>query len=263
MKTMRPMLSFIVPVYNGEKYLAEAIYSLLQQPCQDMEVIIVDDGSTDSSGSIADAIAAENRNIRVCHIPNRGVSAARNVGIQLASGRYIGFLDADDLLCKDAYTWEIHEILAAAQYDILSFSYLLAMDDLRFGRMIQVNTPGLFERDHPQYHLQTQKHFCSFLYRRELFTNVIRFPDGIRYFEDVGFLFLISRNAENIMQYEKAWFLHRMNYTSVIHSINDADYILEVLEMWNWCRHNSILPDDIHTCDGNIFSLMADRKSVV
>lgn len=259
---MMPMLSVIIPVYNGEKYLNETVQSVLAQPCGDWEIIIVDDGSKDSSGAIADALAAAHENIHVCHIPNGGVSRARNVGVEKASGEYVVFLDADDVLCRDAYSADIHETLAAGEYDILSFAYLKGMDDLRWGSL-QPAQEGVFGRDDSNYGQQACKHFCSYIYRSSLFADGVCFPVGIRYHEDVTFLFLTARKARNIRQYTRPWFIYRMNYGSVMHKLTDADYVLHAIRGWNWCKNHSAREKDRSDCDGNVFSYMAEyiRKS--
>ena len=192
-----PMLSVIIPVYNGEKYLNEAVQSVLAQPCGDCEIIIVDDGSRDSSGAIADALAAEYENIHAFHIPNGGVSVARNVGIDKAAGKYIAFLDADDVFCRNAYSEDVREALDAEEYDILSFAYFTGMDDLRWGALQSVQEK-VFRREGDEPIRPSIKHFCSYLYRRSLFSDEIRFPEGIRYCEDVSFLFLMVRKAVSL-----------------------------------------------------------------
>ncbi|MBR7179890.1 MAG: glycosyltransferase [Oscillospiraceae bacterium] len=255
---MKPTLSIIIPCYNGEKYLADAVNSILKQPCQDLEIIIVDDGSKDSSGAIADEFAAEHVNIHAYHIPNGGVSVARNTGLDHAVGQYICFLDADDVLCRNAYDKDIHNELTSGQYDILSFSHMKGMADLDYGCMISANAQELYLREQSDYIKQTYKHFCSFIYGRHLFTDEIRFPEGIRYHEDVCFLFLIARNSKNIMQHKKPWFVYRMNYSSAMHTLKNADHILEEIEAWEWCRKNSPREKDISDCEGNIFSYMVD-----
>lgn len=88
--------SFIVPVYNGEKYLRRCIDSILSQTCGDYEICLIDDGSVDKSARICDEYAAAYDNIRVKHVENGGVSAARNIGIDMASGSHICFVDCDD-----------------------------------------------------------------------------------------------------------------------------------------------------------------------
>ena len=97
-------VSVIVPVYNGEKYISQCMDSLLHQKIPLYEVVIVDDGSTDESGAIADRYAREYPSVKVIHQENRGVSAARNRGIREAAGDYIGFCDQDDTVSPDYYS---------------------------------------------------------------------------------------------------------------------------------------------------------------
>ena len=90
------MISVIVPVYNVKDYLEECLDSLVNQTCKDKEIILVDDGSTDGSGRICDSYAEKYKEVRVVHKENGGVSAARNTGIEQASGDSLMFVDADD-----------------------------------------------------------------------------------------------------------------------------------------------------------------------
>ena len=89
-----PLVSVIIPVYNYDRYLGEAVESVLAQTYQHLEVIVVDDGSTDRSGEVAESFAA--RGVRYCHQVHAGIGPARNKGVELAHGVYIAFLDADD-----------------------------------------------------------------------------------------------------------------------------------------------------------------------
>ncbi len=92
------LLSIIIPVYNTEKYIEECLDSIISQKCCDYEIILVNDGSTDNSGIICDNYAKKSADITVHHQQNSGVSSARNKGITMANGRYIAFVDSDDLL---------------------------------------------------------------------------------------------------------------------------------------------------------------------
>lgn len=92
------MISIIVPIYNVEKYLKPCVESILNSTYQDFELILVDDGSTDNSGSICDRFAEQNSCVRVIHQPNDGVSSARNSGMKAATGEYIMFIDGDDII---------------------------------------------------------------------------------------------------------------------------------------------------------------------
>ena len=89
-------ISIVIPVYNKQKYIAKTLDSVLGQTFRDFEVILIDDGSTDGSGIICDNMAVSDARIRVFHTQNRGVSAARNLGIREAAGKYVSFIDADD-----------------------------------------------------------------------------------------------------------------------------------------------------------------------
>jgi len=98
---MGEKISVIVPVYNVEAYLERCVESILQQTYTHFELILINDGSTDSSGQICDHLASQYENIKVYHIENAGVSNARNMGIQLATGSWVTFIDSDDFVTKD------------------------------------------------------------------------------------------------------------------------------------------------------------------
>ena len=98
---MNLIISVVVPIYNVERYLNRCIDSLLEQTLKEFEILLIDDGSTDSSGTICDDYASKYKNIRVIHKENTGVSDTRNVGIANAKGDYIFFLDSDDYIIPD------------------------------------------------------------------------------------------------------------------------------------------------------------------
>ena len=97
----RPEISVIVPVYRVEKYLNDCIDSILAQTFADFELILVDDGSPDSCPALCDAAAARDSRIRVIHQKNRGLSGARNAGLDAAEGEWIAFVDSDDTITPD------------------------------------------------------------------------------------------------------------------------------------------------------------------
>ena len=98
---MGEKINVIVPVYNVEAYLERCVESILQQTYAHFELILINDGSTDSSGQICDHLASQYENIKVYHIENAGVSNARNMGIQLATGSWVTFIDSDDFVTQD------------------------------------------------------------------------------------------------------------------------------------------------------------------
>ncbi|MCM1296447.1 MAG: glycosyltransferase [Muribaculaceae bacterium] len=97
------LISVIVPVYNVEQYLDRCMESLLRQTYRNLEIILVDDGSTDSSAAMCDAYAEKDRRVRVVHKPNGGLSDARNAGLKMVTGDYIGYVDSDDWVEPDMY----------------------------------------------------------------------------------------------------------------------------------------------------------------
>ena len=93
---MRDLVSVIIPVYNVQKYLLKCVESVINQTYTNIEIILIDDGSKDTSGKICDEIAEKDQRIRVIHTENRGVSAARNMGLSFAVGEFVTFVDSDD-----------------------------------------------------------------------------------------------------------------------------------------------------------------------
>ena len=113
--------SVIIPVYNVEKYINRCLKSILSQRYDDLEIIVIDNGSTDSSGSICDTYASEYSNISVYHIENHGVGSARNFGLSKARGEFIYFVDSDDYLVGNLFA-EFEDKLTP-DFDLLVFSY--------------------------------------------------------------------------------------------------------------------------------------------
>lgn len=99
----KPLISVIVPVYNIKEYLPRCVKSITEQTYQNLEVILVDDGSTDGTGGLCDELAAQDKRIKVFHKENGGSSSARNLGISKASGQYLGFVDSDDYISPEMY----------------------------------------------------------------------------------------------------------------------------------------------------------------
>lgn len=94
-------VSIIMPVYNSEKFLKKAVESVLNQKFEDFELILVDDGSPDASGSICDEFAEKDSRVKLIHKKNGGICSARNAGLKIAKGEYVGFCDNDDLYLPD------------------------------------------------------------------------------------------------------------------------------------------------------------------
>ena len=111
------LISVIIPIYNVEKFLSFCIDSIVNQTYKNLEIILVDDGSTDNSGKICDEYALKDNRIKVMHKQNGGVSSARNVGLNIAKGKYIGFVDSDDYVENDMFEI-LHNLIIKNNVDI-------------------------------------------------------------------------------------------------------------------------------------------------
>lgn len=120
---LNPKFSIIIPVYNAEKYLADAVASVQAQSYDEWECVVVDDGSEDATGLIADKLAAEDGRIKVIHQTNAGVGAARNAGLDEATGEWVGFLDSDDELHPMALEI-LAKVAAERNLDSICFGYV-------------------------------------------------------------------------------------------------------------------------------------------
>lgn len=114
-----PTVSVIVPAYNVEQYLREALESVVAQTRAAHEVLVVNDGSTDGTGAVADAVASEHPNVRVLHQQNGGPGVARNVAIDAATGEFFSFLDADDAMLPDRLETQVGYLLAHPEADLV------------------------------------------------------------------------------------------------------------------------------------------------
>lgn len=124
------LISVIVPVYNVGEYLCECIDSILSQTYQNLEIIMVDDGSTDNCPGLCDGYALKDSRIKVIHQANKGLSAARNEGCQVSNGQYIAFVDSDDII-SDAYIEVLHTLITANNAQIAVCAYTRALHELK------------------------------------------------------------------------------------------------------------------------------------
>lgn len=183
-------LSVIVPVYNVEKYLKRCINSILNQEYSYFELILVDDGSTDKSGNICDEYADKDKRIRVIHKENSGLSSARNIGIDVASGSYISFIDSDDYINPNMFK-RLMDIANNNNTDIVSCNYIEFEGDkcdsiiVKDKKEYQYNNIEALKNYLLDFNNENKKiHTVVWnkIYKKELF-NGIRFPMG-KIFED-------------------------------------------------------------------------------
>lgn len=218
-------ISVIIPVYNVNKYLDRCIRSLSEQTYKDIEIILVDDGSTDGSGSICDDWAVRDSRIVVVHQVNKGLSAARNIGLERTSGEYILFVDSDDFVDRKFVSLLADEA-CKRNSDIVFCNYRFVDDS---GNEINNDNYSSFSSEKVYdgtdvLELFEDKSYRTFfdvcwnkLYRKELFDGV-RFPEGISVIEDISIVPLIYHKAERISVVKDVLYNYVYRAESLSHS---------------------------------------------
>lgn len=224
-----PKVSVIIPVYRAEKFIHECIESVLNQTHTDLELILVDDGSPDNSGAICDEYALKDNRIKVFHQQNGGVCAARNKGLDMATGDYILFLDSDDYMPKDALK-TLYNDATQNDADIAIGRIFCNTESAEFDNNLQVwtGTEALIKasEDHPALYGCWSK-----LFKRELVEDV-RFVEGRKVHEDGYFLFLTLIKLPTITVRNKCTYIYRNNPDSASHEAFSEKYF-DVLYFFN------------------------------
>ena len=215
-------LSIIVPVYKVEEYLGECVDSLLSQTIDDYEIILVDDGSPDNSGKIADEYAAANPDmIRVLHIDNGGQGRARNFALDIAKGDFVGFVDSDDWVTHDMYE-KMYTRAAETGADVVVCDFMERFADGRESMLpasLQDNWLG------------SAGSSCNKIFRRSL-VGALRFPVGLWYeaFYFSAVMLLRSKHTEFIAE---PLYIYRRGQESTMHNNNAAKNLdmLTIMDM--------------------------------
>lgn len=198
---MNDLVSIVVPVYNVDKFLERCVNSLLLQSYQQIEIILINDGSTDNSPNICDRYKRENKNVLVFHQSNKGLSAARNLGIKNAKGKYIIFVDSDDFInYKFIETLKAGIDLNTSDISICNYKRVHKIEDDKFINICSnENNFSLVTRDFCINKLLEDQSFTSAwgkMYLTKMFKN-IKFPVG-KYYEDLFIMPLLFMNSTKI-----------------------------------------------------------------
>ena len=202
------LVSFIVPVYNNSKYLVEAVDSIKAQQV-DHEIILIDDGSTDGSSALCDSIAEKDPCVRVIHTPNGGVSRARNLGIEQATGDYLLFLDSDDVLICDVFD----EAVLEKNYDALLYGMSYATPSLKPYRTLGCGNDSVLSGVDAVF---KGCRMGSFLIKRKIVCeNNMRFDETLKFAEDYLFCDSILAACTTVWWDSKVLVLYRQHSKSV------------------------------------------------
>ncbi len=260
-----PQVSVIIPVYNTEAYVEQAVRSIMEQTLRQIEIIAVDDGSTDGSGAILERLAAEDRRIRIHKQPNKGLSGARNAGLDLAHGRYVYFMDSDDLLESDAlaccYELAEHNRLDFVFFDADTFGVENPPSWLNYTRVKyvepRVNAGGCVLKQMLDHDCYKASACLSFIRLDFLQKEQLRFRVGILH-EDELFTPQLYLAAKSTFGINRALFHRRLREGSIMTSRfstrNVIGYTTVMHELTHYAAHRS--REDRHTVRRLIAQLM-------
>lgn len=218
-----PLISIIVAIYNVEKYIAQCIESIINQTYHNIQIILVDDGSTDQSGTICNKYTITDQRIEVIHQQNKGLVGARKSGLQVARGEYIGFVDGDDYIASNMYEKLLEEIVrSGADFVHSSFFRNLKEEKLFVSRVIEFSNKkekeeflgeAVFGR--PSYIAPS---IWSKLFRADLIKGSYQeVPDDIPYGEDLLNIFICIMKCKRIALLEDAYYFYRVREESMTH----------------------------------------------
>lgn len=204
-------LSVVIPVYRVEDTLDHCLESVLQQNVDDMEVILVDDGSPDQCPQMCDTWANKDARISVIHKKNGGLSDARNAGIDIAKGEYITFVDSDDFVGKNSYAQLLHILDNNAEVDILEYPAFVFYNSPKQHLLDLASDKIYTDMDEYWYEGCAYNHTYAWnkIYRRKLFDSV-RYPVGV-VFEDVHTLPRLLKECKSVMTTNQGLYYYCLN----------------------------------------------------
>lgn len=210
-----------MPVFNVEKYLSRCIESIIRQSYKDLEIILIDDGSSDRSGQICDKYGKIDKRIKVIHKKNGGLSDARNVGIDLARGNYIGFVDSDDYIHEDMYLF-LYNTISVNDCDIAEVGYQTFFHDKDIKDLDNHSKVILYTKQQAVISAivnhQCQTYVWNKLYKKELWDKV-KFPKG-KLFEDEFTTYKIFNISTKVAVLNKKMYYYFQREKSIAHTFS-------------------------------------------
>lgn len=209
------LVSVIVPIYNVEAYLERCVESILQQTYKHIEIILVDDGSPDRCGSMCEDYAKKDNRIKVLHKKNGGLSDARNAGLEMAKGKYVLFVDSDDLIKKEL----VESCVQTAEKnssDIVIFDFNRVEENEEIVTTMEIEKSGTYTLESEPRILFGSPSAVNKLFRRDLFIKTgIRFPVG-KYYEDLGTIPKLLLLADKIDYIKESYYDYMIRSGSIM-----------------------------------------------
>ena len=241
MSQEKALISIIIPVYKVEKYLEKCIQSVINQTYENLQIILVDDGSPDNCGKICDEYAKKDHRIEVIHKSNGGLSDARNKGLEIAKGEYIGFVDSDDYIESDMYE-VLYNLLKQYNVDVSICNFYTvsqgkiaiknADNGIKEYNRIEILKEILLDNN-------IQSYAWNKLYKKELF-NEIKYPVGKKY-EDIGTTFYLLEKCNKVVITGKPEYYYINRQDSIVNNVTETtiiDYIELIMQRYDYIEEN-------------------------
>ena len=224
-----PLISVIVPVYKVEKYLDRCVQSIVDQTYSNLEIILVDDGSPDNCGAMCDAWAEKDSRIKVIHKENGGGAQARNVGLDCAAGKYIGFVDSDDYILPEMYK-ALVSVCQSTDSDITECGYITFENEEEIKSDASSGAVSVYNTEQALRENIGNKTCCQIVwnkvYKREVLANV-RFVEG-KLIDDEFFTYRALGNARRVSVVPVQFYCYRQQLSSIMHQTYSLKWLAAV-----------------------------------
>lgn len=248
MNYRKPVLSVIVPVYNEEQYIEECVKSILRQTYTTIEIILVDDGSSDRSGFICDQLAKENSCIKVLHIENGGIIKARLAGLKVSLAEMVTFVDADDWIDDNAYK----DLLPYKNYDVIITGICRYIDPEHQIMQVPYLKEGVYDKEAIMNEIvpimlwtsrledwALDPSLCTKLFKKEIVLEYLERAAEVdsNYGEDSMVIFPLMLQADRIQISKKIYYYHRQRTSGEISPyIKDEEYISKLNNVYEYLK---------------------------
>lgn len=257
-KALMPQISIIIPVYNSEKYLRECLDSVVGQTISDIEIICVNDGSTDGSLEILKKYAVKDERIRIIDKENEGSVSARNAGIIEARGEYVGFVDSDDWIEKDMYE-RMYSCIIDNKADIAAFAKY-RNDDISQQKVVQYLECGIYDRNNNFQELISNLIYTKGYQQKGVSPNVytklfkrsllekyaLKIDKRTKFAEDDICVYSCIINSKRVVVSNEAYYHYRLHDNSICTTADD-EYFEKILLFYNQLKR--IFSDSEYSCE--------------
>lgn len=248
-----PIVSVVVPVYNVKRYLPKCLDSLISQTLKNLEIIAIDDGSTDGSSSLLDTYSSKDERIRVFHVNNGGVSSARNIGLSLATGKYVGFVDSDDSV-EPAMFETMVDVAERTGSDFVQCEFMINYESGKTELSRNGEDEIVYNRNGALgalMNLRINYNVWSKIYRRERLSG-LKFFEQWHYAEDCRFVIDFLLRAKKVCSIPDVLYHYYERAGSLSHNAIDEDKVIG-LEIYDLLKERM-------ANDNNLKSVVVDRE---